>query len=125
MKYTLYMHKLKKDNRMYIGITSQKLQKRWQNGWGYTRSPRFFNAIKEYGWDNFEHIIICENLSKEDAEKKEKELIAKYKTNTKKYGFNINEGGFSPKMTEEQKIKISNTEKGKSISLETIEKILK
>lgn len=125
MKYILYMHKLKKDNRMYIGITTQKVQKRWQKGYGYTGSSRFYNAIQKYGWDNFEHIILLENLSKEEAEQKEIKLIAKYKTNIEKYGFNINEGGFSPKMTEEQKKKISNTEKGKKINKEAIEKMKK
>ena len=34
------------------------------------------------------------------------------KKNIKGYGFNINEGGFSPTITEEQKIKISNIRKG-------------
>ena len=122
MKYKVYMHKLKKDNRVYIGITKQEPQKRWQNGLGYIHSSYFYNAIKKYGWENFEHIILFQNLSKEEAEYKEIELIKKYKANIKGYGFNINEGGSAPIMTKEQKIKISNSEKGKIISKETIKK---
>jgi len=125
MKYIIYMHKLINDNRVYIGMTKQKPQKRWQNGLGYTHSSYFYNAIKKYGWNNFEHIILFKNLSKEEAEAKEKELIKKYKSNIKGFGFNINDGGNCAIMTEEQKKKISNSEKGKIISAETIEKIKK
>ena len=117
------MHKLKSDNRVYIGITCQKPEKRWQKGLGYIHSSYFYNAINKYGWDNFEHIILFQNLTKEEAENKEKELIKLYKSNVKGYGFNINEGGFAPTMTEEQKIKISNSEKGKKVTLETKKKL--
>lgn len=119
------MHKLKKDNRKYIGITKQKVKKRWQNGLGYKHSTYFYNAIQKYGWENFEHIILYDNLTKEEAENKEKELIKLYKTTKKGYGFNINEGGFSPTITEQQKRKISKTEKGKKVSQETKEKLSK
>jgi len=118
-KYIVYMHRLKKDNRVYIGITCQNPKKRWQNGLGYAHSSYFYNAIMKYGWDNFEHIILYENLSKVDAEQKEVELIIKYKSNKKGYGFNLTEGGFAPTMTEEQKKKISESEKGKIVSEET------
>ena len=117
------MHKLKSDNRIYIGITCQKPKKRWQKGLGYIHSSYFYNAINKYGWDNFDHIILFQNLIKEEAENKEKELIKLYKSNVKGYGFNINEGGFAPTMTEEQKIKISNSEKGKKVTLETKKKL--
>lgn len=122
MKYKVYMHKLKSDNRVYIGITKQEVYKRWQNGLGYVRSSYFYKAIQKYGWDNFEHIILLDDLTKEEAEQKEKELIKKYKANIKGYGFNLNEGGFAPTITEKQKRKISETEKGKIISKETIKK---
>ena len=124
-KYKLYLHRLKSDSRVYIGITKQKLNKRWQNGLGYVRSSYFYNAIMKYGWDNFEHILLFDNLEKEEAETLEQEYIKLYKSNKKGYGFNINEGGFAPTMTEEQKIKISNSEKGKKVSNETREKISK
>lgn len=123
MKYIIYKHRLKKDNRVYIGLTKQNPKKRWQNGYGYKLSTYFRKAIEKYGWDNFEHIILYKNLTKEEAQNKEIELIKKYKSNIKGYGFNINEGGFAPIITEEQKRKISDSEKGKVISKETIEKI--
>ena len=119
------MHKLKKDNRVYIGITKQSPQKRWQNGYGYKKTTYIFNAIKKYGWDNFEHLILLDNLYKEEAEELEKEYIKLYRANKKGYGFNLNEGGSSPIITEEQKRKISETEKGKKVSQETKDKLSK
>jgi hypothetical protein len=121
-EYTIYLHRLKRDNRVYIGITKQELTKRWQNGLGYIRSSYFYNAIKKYGWKSFEHIVLFKNLTREEAQEKEKELIKIFSSNLKEYGFNISEGGFAPIITEEQKIKISNSEKGKKISRKTIEK---
>lgn len=94
-KYIVYCHTNKKNNKKYIGITCQKAQRRWKSGWGYLSSPYFLNAIKKYGWDNFTHEVLFENLSKEDAENKEIELIAKYNLTNKKYGYNSRHGGNS------------------------------
>ena len=123
--FKVYMHRLKKDNRVYIGITKQNLKKRWQRGLGYVHSTNFYNAILKYGWDNFDHIVLFKDLSKKEAEKKEMELIELYNSNDERYGFNMTNGGFHPIMTEEQKRKISNTEKGKKLSQETKEKLSK
>ena len=52
----------------------------------------FTNAIKKYGWANIEHKILYTNLSKEEAEQKEIELIKEYKSNKREYGYNLTEG---------------------------------
>lgn len=53
-------------------------------------------------------------LSKEEAEKKEIELIAKYKSDQRAYGYNIQHGGNTlGKQAEETKKKISIANKGK------------
>ena len=122
MKYVIYMHKCKINNKIYIGMTSQNLAKRWQRGLGYTKCSRFYQDIKKYGWDNFEHYILFCVLSREEAEKKEKELILHYNSNNPNFGYNIYEGGLHSKIPEEQRIKISNKERGKIISQETINK---
>ena len=110
--YTVYMHKNKINGKVYIGITKQKVKERWQNGLGYKRNSLFYNAINKYSWNNFEHIILFEHLTKEEAEKKEIELIAYYKSNNRNYGYNIEKGGHCNTMTEEIKKKISNSNKG-------------
>ena len=74
-KYTIYIHKNKINGKVYIGQTSQKPEKRWDNGRGYETSSKFYNAILKYGWNNFEHIILYTTLTLEEANQKEQELI--------------------------------------------------
>lgn len=108
--YTVYMHKNKINGKVYIGITKQKINSRWRKGKGY-KDCKFRNAIDKYGWDNFEHIILCQNLTKDEACNKEIELIKKYNSTNRKYGYNISTGGDSGsigthrKMTDEHKEK--------------------
>lgn len=106
--YTVYVHTNIKNGKMYIGITSKKPEKRWLKGKGYLRCPAFGKAIQKYGWDNFKSEILFKNLTEEDAESKERELIKKHKTQNRKYGYNISNGGTGSGMhSEETKKKIS------------------
>lgn len=91
--YCVYMHTNKINNKKYIGLTSQNPINRWSNGEGYIGSPHFYAAIKQYGWQNFEHQIIYDNLDREDACWYEIFLIKKYHTTDPKYGYNIYNGG--------------------------------
>lgn len=117
--YTVYMH-IAPNDKKYIGITCQKPTYRWDNGNGYKQCTLMWRAICKYGWENFSHKILYENLSKNEAEQKEIELISKYKSNNKNYGYNIENGGNSVgKINEETKQKISLSEKGKKLSEET------
>lgn len=111
-KYTLYMHVFPNGKR-YIGITCVSVFQRWKEGKGYIKQP-VYNAICKYGWDNIEHKILQTNLSKEQAEMQERLFISKYKTINRKHGYNIEKGGYHNGTTsEETKIKISNSCKGK------------
>ena len=121
-KYTVYIHKNKVNNKVYVGITCQKTNYRWGAGSGYRQQPKFYNAIKKYGWDNFEHIILFENLSFEEAKQKEIEIISKYNAFTKKYGYNATKGGDGSNgvpCSEEKKQKISKANKGHKFNEET------
>ena len=113
--YVVYKH-TSPNNKSYIGITSQNPKKRWQNGNGYKTHIYFYRAIQKYGWDNFKHEILFENLTKEEAEQKEIELIAYYKSNNENYGYNLSTGGESGskgyKYTEEQRKRLSKSHKG-------------
>lgn len=97
--YSVYKHTLPKevghkDNDMfYIGITKNDVKKRWQNGLGYRHNSYFNNAIQKYGKDNFLHEVLFSGLTKEEAEQKEIEMIAYYKSNQREYGYNISNGG--------------------------------
>lgn len=103
--FTLYIH-ITPNNKKYFGITSQEVENRWQHdGVGYNHQKLFWRAIQKYGWDNIQHIVLAENLSKEWACKLEQDLIWKYKTHDSKCGYNNTLGGegiTGYKLTEEQ-----------------------
>lgn len=106
------MHKNKVNGKVYVGITSTDVKKRWLNGRGYYKNKHFNDAIKKYGWDNFEHIIIYENIPRDMACEIEKELITKHKSNNKRYGYNITSGGEHFIHSEESKRLMSEHRKG-------------
>ena len=91
-KWTVYIH-ISPSNKYYVGITSRELNQRWKNGIGYKKNDDFYRAIEEYGWDNFQHEIIAEYLTKDEACNMEKLLIAKLNSNDYHYGYNISSGG--------------------------------
>lgn len=102
------MHTNKINNKKYVGITYQKPSLRWRShGQGYKGCTYFYNAIKKYGWDNFEHKILLENLTEEEAEEKEIELIKFYGTQVPN-GYNIDAGGYSGSCFEKAIYMISN-----------------
>ena len=91
-KWCVYCHTSPSGKR-YIGITSKIPKYRWQNGNGYNRQPYFWRAIQKYGWDNFEHEILINNLSQQDACKMEKYFIKLFNSNNPQYGYNNTDGG--------------------------------
>ena len=108
-RFIVYKHTNKINGKVYIGQTCRKyLSMRYgKNGEGYINSPYFYNAIQKYGWDNFEHEIIHTDLTQEEADIKEKELIKLYRSDEKEYGYNLQSGGHTNNMTEEIKNNIS------------------
>lgn len=90
--YTVYMH-ITPSNKKYVGITKQKPKDRWNSGSGYRHNKYFYSAIKKYGWNNIQHEILFEGLTKEEAKDKEIELIALYNLTDRRFGYNITKGG--------------------------------
>lgn len=113
MSYSVYKHTFPNE-KVYIGITSMKPEKRWNYGHGYDRNqPLMKNAIQKYGWDNIFHEILFDGLTKEEAEQKEIELIEFYNSSNRKFGYNVQLGGNSNgKLSEETKRKIGDSNKG-------------
>ena len=91
-KYVVYKHTNLVNGKVYIGITRQDLNKRWQNGYGYV-GTYFGNAVQKYGWDNFSHEILRTGLTEEEACAEEKRLISVYQSQDKDHGYNIMEVG--------------------------------
>lgn len=94
-EYIVYMHTNKANGLKYVGITQQKAGVRWQNGNGYRKQEHFWRAINKYGWDGFDHQIIAEGLTKEEACALEKRLIETYQTTDNTHGYNKSTGGES------------------------------
>lgn len=124
------MHINKINQKRYIGLTGKEPSERWgKNGSGYryNKQPAFNRAIEKYGWDNFEHIILQEGLSKDDACTKEIEYIEEYRTQDPQFGYNIQPGGQlgnkGINFSDETKKKISEAHKGKKLSEEHKRKI--
>lgn len=92
--YCVYIHTNKINGKMYVGQTGREPKTRWgKKGGGYKRNPRFYSAIKHYGWDNFEHEIIASHLTKEEADNFEKILIKELGTMNPDKGYNLTKGG--------------------------------
>lgn len=124
MAYSVYMHTNKINGKRYIGITSQtNVKERWHSGYGYKQQRRFYSAIKHYGWDGFTHEVLIEGLTKEEAEAKEVELIAKFNATSPEYGYNMENGGHVNKYTDEQRKQMSLSHLGKKASGETRKKM--
>lgn len=95
--YVLYKHTNKINGKVYIGITNS-IKRRWRKeGIEYKpeagRQSRFWGAIQKYGWNNFKHEIVLDNLSFEQACRLEKEYISKYNSTERNTGYNIAKGG--------------------------------
>lgn len=92
-RWKVYVHINKTNGKRYVGITSQKVEYRWNYGRAYKQNPYFNNAIAKYGWDGFEHVVLFDNLSEEEAKSKERELIAEWNTQNREFGYNATAGG--------------------------------
>lgn len=88
--YCVYEH-LFPNGKRYIGITSTKPEVRWRNGKGYETQTKIARAIEHYGWDNIQHNVIADNLTKDQAATLERYLIASLDTIDN--GYNVAIGG--------------------------------
>ena len=124
--YCVYIHTNKVNGKKYVGQTCQQPHKRWGNGKYYRPETYFGKAIAKYGWDNFDHDIIAENLTKEEANNLEVTLIAKYKTNNSQYGYNLTTGGEGTagiQRSQEYRKKQRLSQTGKQMSKDTRKRI--
>lgn len=90
--HTVYMH-ICPNSKVYVGLTCQSVEGRWNGGEGYKHQKLFYRAIQKYGWDNIQHIIVVSNVTLDDACELERQLIAYYQSNNPNYGYNLTDGG--------------------------------
>lgn len=117
--YCIYIHINTINQKVYIGQTCQKPESRWGiNGNKYQRNSYFWSAIQKYGWENFEHKILEENLTLEQANEREIYWISFYDSTNREKGYNSQSGGNNYIMSDEHKQKISETLTGREFSEE-------
>lgn len=75
MNYCVYCHVNKQNGRTYVGMTGRNPLDRFDNGYGYWSNKEFYADIQEYGWDNFDHMILEDCLTKAEATKMERIYI--------------------------------------------------
>lgn len=108
----VYVHVNLINGKKYVGITTMNPpEKRWQNGYGYYRNAHFTNAIKKYGWNNFAHFVLYENIPIKIAKNIEEILIQEHFTHDPRFGYNKTMGGELEIPTEEARQKMSEAKK--------------
>lgn len=103
----------------YIGVTKQKLYRRFKAGKGYKPNTKINKAILKYGWINFMQEVLFTTDNKDLAGEMEKFFIKFY--NTTENGYNNATGGFKGYtqtviITEEHRKNLSLSHKGKHYS---------
>lgn len=119
--FCVYCHINKITQRRYIGLTGEyPPSKRWgYNGINYKNCVYFYYAIQKYGWDNFEHLILNDNLTQEEAKQLESYYIKLYNTLSPN-GYNLTLGGDYPHiLAPETKEKMRQSHLGKQCSEQT------
>ena len=94
--YKIYRLTNTVNNMVYIGMTSQPIRKRWNNGNGYLPKSRMGRAIAEFGWGAFVGDVLEDGLTEEEADEREKYYIALFKSSDPEYGYNVSIGGVKP-----------------------------
>lgn len=102
-KWCVYIHTNKINNKVYIGQTCLSLEERSDHGKGYQNCRYFYNAIQKYGWHNFAHEILYENLTLEEANAIEEKMIKYYDSTNPTKGYNLRPGGQNSTHSEETK----------------------
>lgn len=149
-KYLVYKAICRTNGKSYIGYTRAfDLRKQEHKSAAKHKHNKylFHKAIRKYGFDAFDWIILKENLTLKQAILSEKNLISEHNTYyLNKYGYNMTLGGegnngyvytkavkakmsknhgkffLGKNLTEEHKKKISKANKGKKKPKESIEK---
>lgn len=83
------------NNKVYIGQTKQGLETRKKRHLQDSKTSNFIfhKAIKKYGYNKFEWIILEDNISIDRLNEAEKKYISQYKSQDRNYGYNMTEGG--------------------------------
>jgi group I intron endonuclease len=136
--YCIYKHTSIESGKSYIGQTNNYKARNYHHQ-NKDRCRAFASAIKKYGWDNFNHEILEENLTLKEANEREVFYIETLNTLAPN-GYNLRVGGdnkrfsletiekmrevnIGRKHSEDSRKKMSESQKGRKMSEETKQKI--
>lgn len=108
--FIVYKHTTPSE-KVYIGITSMKPEKRWKNGKGYELCTAFNRAIQKYGWKNIRHEVLLSGLSKDEACAEEQRFIRLYDSTNPLKGYNLTSGGEHYEPNDEWRRRLSESNK--------------
>jgi len=92
-QYCVYKH-TSPSGKSYIGQTKNLYKRNIEHKSNRTKCSAFALAIKKYGWDNFTHEILIENISVDEANDWEKFYIFIHNT-LAPHGYNLTTGGLN------------------------------
>jgi hypothetical protein len=131
--YSIYKVTNKTTDKIYIGWTSRDLFLRQKehiresfNKNCPSYKTKFHKAIKKYGVNDFDWIILYQSKDKEHSHNMEKYFINLHKSNHRNIGYNITSGGegFCGTRSEENKRKSSESAKKRPLVTEETKKKL-
>lgn len=111
------------NNYVYIGQTTEELERRWKRHCKHNDCPYLHNAIKFYGEENFSKKVLAIANSIEELNSLEEFWIDFYDSTDRDKGYNLRSGGLNNLHSQETKDKISNSLKGHTTTQETRDKI--
>lgn len=121
--YTVYVLISKTTGKLYVGVTKNDPQKRFNYGSGYIHNKEFYTIIRTYGWNDIEQNIFARNLTKDEAFNMEQILIREFRNQDESIVCNLDSGGEHGKHCEETKEVIRDANLGRTISEEAKVKI--
>lgn len=127
--YTIYQAINSVNCKSYIGHDSNwpKRRREHYNSFNTNKCPKFYKAIRKYGWDAFNWIVLFQ--SETPLFDLEETFIQLHNSRTKGYNVSVGGHGGSFNRTKQTREKISAAQKGNTYRLgkphdmETIEKI--
>ncbi len=105
------------DNKSYVGQTWKPINVRFDEHNNSTSCPKLYNALKAHGRKNFSVEILALASCQINADYLEDLYINEYNTLDEKSGYNLKTGGRGGKHSEETKLKISQSNKGKLLGV--------
>lgn len=89
--YFVYAHINKINRKVYVGISYNPILRWGKNGRLY-KGSLLWRAIKKYGWDNFEHIVLERDVTLKQAQALERIYIISLDAKVPN-GYNLTDGG--------------------------------